>query len=660
MKQPKKGDRFSRPKSGGATVSGRILFSQRGGGRIVDEKGEAVAFVDQDSLGVALHGDTVEAKCSSRQGGGGSWLPDARVLRVLKRAGSTMVGTLQFQKKFMWLIPDDARNPQISITGTDGVFPFPPKSGDKIVVRLDEWKNPEAIPTGVILEVLGSAGAPGVDMESVIRTWNLPREFPEEVLQEARSFGEAIDADELQHREDCREQLVLTIDPDDAKDHDDAIHVTKLEDGWLLVVHIADVAHYVRPDSALDREAKHRGNSTYLPDRCIPMLPLELSAGLCSLHAKVDRLAHSAFVTLTATGKIKKVRFAKTVIRVAERLTYKQAMKMISGEGEGRVPEQVRLAWQLASILRKNRFAAGSLDLDFPEVKVLLDADGHAIGLEKIAYDESHQLVEECMLTANEVVAKAIRDRETPGVYRIHEKPDPDRLEEYRQFAAAQGYRVGDLKVRGEIQKLISMIRGKPDEHRVKLELLKSLRRAAYSVDPLGHYGLSKPNYTHFTSPIRRFADLVVHRVLAKERLGSGGSRKGLAEVCEHISETERASASAEKDGSMIKKVEFFQRQIEMLQPDEFDAIVTDVKSAGLLIELPQADMTGFIQASTLPGGYYDFDRVRLRFYDRRTQRAFGIGDRFKVIVCRVDGWRKQVDFAPAPPAKQAKKAGEK
>lgn len=612
----------------------------------MDEKGDALAFFHDDATGVAMHGDTVEAKLQGQKSADGR-LPNAWVTRVVQRANETIVGTFQSDRRGMWLITDDARIPQIVLQPAPANLSRPPHPGDKIVVRLEPWVNAGAPPTGRVIDNLGPAGAPGVDMESIIRSYNLPVVFPDDVLEEARAFGNRADPADFEGREDCRGQFVLTIDPDDAKDHDDATFVEQLADGWRLSVHIADVAHYVRPGTALDKEARRRGNSTYLPDRCLPMLPEELSAGLCSLHTGVERLAHTAFIEFSTEGQIRHVRFAKTVIKVAEGLTYKKAIVMLRNTEPGAVQEQVRLAWQLAAILRRNRFAAGSLDLDFPEVKVGLDAEGHAISLERVVNDESHQLIEEFMLSANEVVAREIKHRDVPAVYRIHDKPDPERLDEYRMFAAAQGYRVGDLKVRGEVQKLLTMIRGKSDEYRVKVELLKSLRRAAYSVDPIGHYGLAKVNYTHFTSPIRRYADLVVHRVLGRERLGAEASRKALSETAEHISTTERNSASAEKDAVTVKKLDFFQRQLETIPPVEFDAIITDVKPMGLLVELPAADMTGFIQSTTLPGGYYDFDRVRLRFHDRKTNKAYTIGDKIKVIVGSVDTWRKNVDFVP-------------
>ncbi|HEX8311918.1 MAG TPA: VacB/RNase II family 3'-5' exoribonuclease, partial [Chthoniobacteraceae bacterium] len=448
-------------------------------------------------------------------------------------------------------------------------------------------------------------------------------------------------------REDLRRMPVITIDPDDAKDFDDAIHVERLPNGgWRLGVHIADVSHYVRPGRALDKEARLRGNSTYLADRVIPMLPERLSNGICSLRPDEDRLTSSAFIEFSSGGKIKSARFAKTVIRSAARLTYKQAFAVLQGGTSGNpgIDERVHVAWELASLLRKNRYAAGSLDLDFPEVKVRLDENGKAVRLEKIENDISHQLIEECMLAANEVVAREIKGRQQPSIYRIHEDPDPDRLSEYREQAATYGFKAGDLTQRREVQKLLAAIKGKPEEYALKIGFLKSLKRAAYDTRPLGHYGLAKVNYTHFTSPIRRYADLVVHRVLAQQR---GPSVAEFGATALHISTTERTSADAEKDSVQLKKMEFFQRQLESKRPEEMRAAVVDVRSYGLVVELPDVLVSGLIHVSSLPGDFYMFDPVRLAFTGRKTKRRYKIGDELRVIVSRVDAYKRQIDFVP-------------
>jgi ribonuclease R len=625
----------------GRTLTGTLLFNLRGGARLIGGDDKLIAWVADGSTGTALHGDTVEA---SRNRG-----DQVCVTRVLRRARESIVGLYQQQHGRPCIIPDDPRNPHVFLVRPGGgKLPRPPRAGDKVLLKLDSWTSTDATPSGRIVELLGGATDPGIDMLSVIRAHDLPGEFPAACVKEAQAFRDPIPDSEIARREDCRGQFVLTIDPDDAKDHDDAVSVERTASGWRLTVHIADVAHYVRPGSALDKEARLRANSTYLADRCIPMLPLHLSADLCSLRAGVARFAHSAFIDLTPQGKIHRVRFARTVIQVHARLTYRQAMAMIRGEevaGFSRdVSTAVRTSWQLASLMRKLRFSSGSLDLDFPEIKIWLDAEGRAERVERLVNDESHQLIEEFMLAANEAVAQEIKHRAVPCIYRVHEKPDPDRLNEFRQNAAAAGLKLGDLTNRREVVRMLSLLHGRQDEFRLKIEFLKSLRRATYSPDPLGHYGLHKANYLHFTSPIRRYADLVAHRVLARER---GAGRKELTELATHLSDTERVSAAAEQESRLLKKMEFFQRQLDARKPVDFRAVVTDARAHGLIIEVPDADTTGLVPVNTLPGGPFVFEGVLSRFVNRRSKRVFKVGDTLTVNVCRVDAARRTIDFAP-------------
>lgn len=624
---------------------GKLLFNRKGGGaRLVADDDQLLAWLGAEDTANALHGDQVEATPTRGD--------MARVTKVVGRENDRLVGTYQKQKGLTYVLPDDPRIAFKIILRPGGpALARPPQTGDKVVVKLETWKDLKTSPAGQLAELLGAPDEAGVDMLSVIRTYNLPGEFPAVVMKEANAFSEAIPKEEIAKRDDCRSDFVLTIDPDDAKDHDDAVHVYKTKEGWLLSVHIADVAHYVRPGSALDREARERGNSTYLADRCIPMLPLRLSADLCSLREGVDRLAHTAFIEFTPEGKTHRVTFAKTIIRVAKRLTYREAKRLLDTDAktvkdpaQSKIVKALHTAWELATLLRKRRFAAGSLDLEFPETKIVLDADGRVERIEKVENDESHQLIEEFMLAANEAVGHAIKNRPAPCIYRVHDKPDPERLEEFRKFAAVQGLKVGDMKVRKEVQRMLDALHGRLDEHVIKVEFLKSLRRAAYSTDPIGHYGLAKADYLHFTSPIRRYADLVAHRVLAHER---GGGRKEFTEIAQHLSDTERNSAYAEQDSKLLKKMEYFQRQLAAVRPDEYRAIVTDVRSAGLLIEVPEVDTMGIVNISLLKGGPYEFDRARGQLIHRRSGRKYGRGDTLKVSVCRVDAEQRQIDFAP-------------
>ncbi|HET6408361.1 MAG TPA: ribonuclease R, partial [Chthoniobacteraceae bacterium] len=535
-------DRYVLPETADL-VTGKLQMHFNGTAHVLNEtKAAPDVYVSAQNMGVAMHGDKVVVRImheGREQRGDGKRL-EGRVIRVLERANVTMVGTLQQTKqKFFYVIADDPRFPHnVYVHPGTTKLPRQPQTGDKVVVKLDEWESRHVNPEGEIIELLGKATEPGVDMLSIVRKYNLPIEFPDAVQREAERISETVDPKELARREDLREHMIITIDPDDAKDFDDAILVEKTKSGWKLGVHIADVSHYVRPGTTLDKEARKRGNSTYLADRVIPMLPHRLSNGICSLKPGVERLVFSAFMEFTTAGKMRSARFGKSVIRSAARLTYKQAYAILEGKSEiptgpvhlrGRdgepaahlskvspeIADRVKVAWELASLLRKNRFAGGSLDLDFPEVKVWLDENGRAVRLEKIENDISHQLIEECMLAANEAVARELKHRQVPSVYRIHEDPFPEKLADFRETAAMYGFKAGDLTHRPEVQRLLAAIKGSPEEYALKLGFLKSLKRATYDTTPIGHYGLAKVNYTHFTSPIRRYADLVVHRSLA-------------------------------------------------------------------------------------------------------------------------------------------------
>jgi len=639
-------------------VTGALHIHQAGYGFLISEKsGEPDIFIAAENTGTAMHGDRVVARISReapyRRATGRR---EGRVIRILERAHDTIVGTLQHSRKFYYVVPDDPRlvhdvyvRPERDGAGKTGA-----RVGDKVVVRLETWESRHVNPEGEIVEVLGPASAPGVDMLSIIRKYHLPTEFPSDVLDEADGISEKIDVRQLDGREDLRNEFIVTIDPDDARDFDDAIHVETIDHGgWRLGVHIADVAAYVEPQSALDREARRRGNSVYLPDRVIPMLPERLSNGVCSLNPGVDRLTHSAFIHFDRNGVARNARFARSVIRSAHRLTYKQAYAILKSAPCDQLGERLHVAWELASVLRRKRFEHGSLDLDFPEVKVWLDKNGYPVKLERVENDESHQLIEECMLAANEAVARELNKRAVPTIYRIHENPDPEKLAEYREFILSFNYKVGDLTHRGEVQRLLAAIRGKPEEQALKIGLLKSLKRARYFPQPLGHYGLAKLNYLHFTSPIRRYADLVVHRALA-QRNGKHRARTDMgqiASVAEHISITERVAADAEIEAAQMKKLEFFQRQLDERNPQIFHAAIVDVRNYGLVVELPDALITGLVHVSSLADDFYLFEPARRQLVGRRSRKRFSVGDEVRVFVVRVDAFKRQVDFAIASDA---------
>src|SRR6266568_4424235 len=649
-------------------VAGKLSIHQAGYGFLTPETpGQPDIFIAAENIGTAMHGDRVVARISRDN-------PDdrikgrreGRVIRILERAHDTIVGTLQRSPNFYYVVPDDPRfvhdvyvRPVAAVYDRRGRGA--PKEdrrsqtaatvGDKVVVRLDAWESRHVNPEGQIIEVLGPATAPGIDMLSIIRKYHLPAEFPKDVLEQAERIPEQVDARQLEEREDLRKEFIVTIDPDDARDFDDAIQVEKNKSGWQLGVHIADVAAYVEPGSALDREARRRGNSVYLPDRVIPMLPERLSNGVCSLNPGVDRLTHSVFIHFDKHGVVKNARFAHSVIRSAHRLTYKQAYAILKSPARDQLGERLNLAWELASLLRRKRFEHGALDLDFPEVKVWVDGQGHPVRLERVENDESHQLIEEFMLAANEAVARELKKRVIPTIYRVHENPDLEKLAEYREFVLSFDYRVGDLTHRAELQRLLAAIRGKPEEQALKVGLLKSLKRARYDPQSLGHYGLAKTNYLHFTSPIRRYADLVVHRALGRDSAARRPDQLGMAEIAsiaEHISTTERNAADAEIDAAQMKKLEFFQRQLDERNPQSFRAAIVDVRNYGLMVELPDALITGLVHVSSLTDDFYLFEPARRQLIGRRSRKRYSIGDQVSVFVARVDIFKRQVDFAIA------------
>jgi ribonuclease R len=629
-------------------VVGTIQTHRDGSAHLLrDKPGEPEFYLTPENTATALPGDRVVARHLRDQAPYRGYQPCGRVIRILKRGTTTAVGTLEKSARFWHVVPDDKHFVH-NIYVPQPAAPLRPNQGDKVVVKLGEWKSRHTNPEGEIVEVLGPSDKPGVDIESIIRKFDLPTKFPENVLAEAKSFPDTVPASAARGREDCRGTLVVTIDPDDARDFDDAINVEKTKDGWKLTVHVADVSHYVTPATPLDHEAYKRGNSVYLPDRVIPMLPEALSNGLCSLRPDEDRLTFAAFMEISRDGKIRKSRFAKCIIRSARRFTYKEAFARLQAKPADKFDHMLHEAWAMASTLRKKRFEEGSLDLDFPEVKVWLDDQGRPARLERIENDISHQLIEECMLAANEAVARLFRMTPAAAIHRVHEKPDEAKLNEYRERVQMHGHKVGNLSVRKELTRFLKMLRGQPEEYALKTALLKSLKRASYSPEPAGHYGLAKSDYTHFTSPIRRYADLIVHRVLSDVcGYTKPKGRIPFGEIARHISTTERNAAEAEREAVRLKKFEFFRQQLAKKTGQTFKAIVLEVRNFGMFVELPEVMAGGLIHVSALGDDFYTFDQARQRFIGRKKKKVYQAGDELEVVVARVDPFKQQLDFAP-------------
>jgi ribonuclease R len=628
-------------------VPGIIRVNRQGKGFLdPDDSALAEIVVPESATGTALNGDRVLVR---RHVARGQEDDTGAVVRILERKHTQIVGTLQRSKQFLFVIPDDPRIPH-------DIYVLPPRDtgrpaniGDKVVVDLRAWESRHTNPEGEIIEVLGPPDAEGVDMLSVLRHYRLPLHFPKKVLQEATAFakthpGGEPSSGELQGRVDCREHIVVTIDPDDAKDFDDAICIQRdAQNRWKLWVHIADVSHYVRPGTALDEEARTRGNSTYLVDRVIPMLPEALSNEICSLKPGVDRLTKCVEFLLSAEGRVLDAKFYSAVIRSKRRFAYKEALAILQqAPPDDPIGQMLHHAHALAQRIRQSRFAAGSLALDFPETKIRLDAHGRVMLIERIENDVSHQLIEEFMLLANEAVAARLMSLRRPAIYRVHEPPDEKRLTDYREDVVGHNIPCGNLTQRPEVQKLLHRLDGVPIGAALKIGFLRSLMRARYAVEPLGHYGLAKPKYTHFTSPIRRYADLVVHRALFDN---IKTPEHALKPVAMHISETERNSSDAERDSKETKLFAFLRNQLKTGRLENYAGLGIDVRNFGFFVDVSGLGMSGLMHLSSIEDDFYVFDAERNHLVGRRTRHVIQLGQKLMVQVAKVDTFKKQVDF---------------
>ncbi|MGB0328517.1 MAG: ribonuclease R [Akkermansiaceae bacterium] len=606
-------------------------------------------YVSPRAMAVALDGDRVRVRLVKNHGGSrGHKDLRARVIEVVERRSSKVTGIFLKKGKFPSVRTEDERLPPTIRVGNT----LDARSGQLVVVEITEWKHLKEIPKGHLVEVLGWPGDPGVDVEAIVHHHGINATFSPEVVEAARGIPIEIPESEIARRSDWRERDVITIDPETAKDFDDAVLAERTEKGWRLAVHIADVSHYVKPESILDQEARERGNSTYLVDRVIPMLPEELSNGICSLVPQEDRLTKCAVINFDASGRVLKSEFYDAVIRTPRKFTYAEAQEILENPGKGgKLGRRIREAWELASILRKRRFDNGGLDLEMPEVNIILDEKGIPTGYHREEYNESHQLIEEFMLAANEVVARKVKNSGRPTIYRVHEDPDPDKLEEFAELARSHGYEPGDLTNRKHIQKLIDSAKGSLEEPAIKVGLLKSLKRACYLSSPDGHYGLAKNDYCHFTSPIRRYADLVMHRALQSllKNRPKDCDRMPNAEYCneiaEHISDTERTSADAESESRRMKMLEWLELSSRENPPPVFAAIITEVRALGLFIECTDILQKGLVKREGFPEGQrWFFENNADRFSNSRGQ-VIQAGTRLTVVVETVDRIGMKADF---------------
>ena len=642
-----KGNRYVVPREADL-IPGRIRMNRSGRGFLQpDDPQLAEISIGESDTGTAWNEDRVLVRRNPRRKsfrGGAEEQETGVVVRILERQRKQIVGTLARSRQFLFVTPDDPRVPHDILVPEPRDVGRPARVGDKVVVELREWVSRQATPEGVVVEVLGAPDAEGVDMLSVLRQYDLPLHFPKEVLAEANVIGATVDPQDFAGREDCRRHRVITIDPDDAKDFDDAICLEKVSpEQWRLWVHIADVSHYVKPGTALDTEAEKRGNSTYLVDRVIPMLPEALSNELCSLKPNVDRLTKCVEFLISHDGRVVSTKFYPAVIHSQKRFAYAQVLAILQrAPTDDPIERMLHQAHELAQKIRRLRFQAGSLELDFPETKIRLDEQGKILRIEKNENDVSHQLIEEYMLLANEAVATRLMGLRVPAIYRIHEEPDARRLQEYREDVLSHHVPCGNLNHPAEVQKLLQKLGTLSIGPALKIGFLKSLMRARYAVAPLGHYGLAKKKYTHFTSPIRRYADLVVHRALFDKQPASAGQLKAIAE---HISVTERNSADAERDSKDVKLYAFLQAQLDSGEPEKYPALVTDVRNFGFFVDVSGLAMSGLVPLSLIEDDFFVFDEARRNLTGRRTRRTIRLGDKVTVQVARVDTFKKQVDF---------------
>ena len=697
-----KKDRLCIPKDADL-VSGRLIFRQSGSAILIpdsDPSGDGYPVKSEDT-GVSMHGDTVLArkvddKRRPFRGKGHQQRheykpdekPNVRVIRMLKRARITIPGTLEQARHASYVIPDDPRiihDILVPDPKNSGLKPIP-KVGDKVVVKMLEWKQRHLNPEGKIIEVLGRTHEPDAEFKAILYKYDLNSRFPSAVEQQTKDIPDVVRSEDFGNRQDCRDLFTFTIDPDDAKDFDDALSLELLEDGKTRVgVHIADVSAYVKPGSPLDREAQERGNSTYLVGTVIPMLPHALSNGLCSLVEAEDRLTKTCFITFNNSAEISEVKFANTVINSNKRLTYKQAyafmqqddlakirntplppkhqtgstgrsLDKMTDEEMATLKKYIGKLWQIAKELRKRRFRKGSLDLDMTSVKIYVDEEGYADRIEKEFNDESHQLIEEFMLSANEQVARTIKKQDFPCIYRVHDEPEEEKLKELRETMQSFGVQCGNLQKPREMTLLLKKLKEHPQGYTLKVHVLRSLKQAQYRASADGHYGLSKPDYTHFTSPIRRYSDLIVHRILdgylcktrADSAIGEPEIRYNqdkLESLGEHISVTERNSVDAERESVKTKLLEFYDRELQKEQKQHFKAIITDVKNHGLYVELADTLAYGMVHISTLDDDFYHPNAEGTALIGRRIKRNYALGQYIMVEVERVDRFKRQIDF---------------